>query len=153
MDLSTMTSVLSETKEALVEYEITPELSILVSEDGRVYRKDGTLLPSRLSKHGYHRVSVWDKVRQTPHTILVHRIVAQLFVPNPEQRKVVNHKDGDKTNNHKDNLEWITLSENTQHALELGLRSFTPRKGGKRDWKGRFSGWMKRLSLKNIRSS
>lgn len=153
MDSNTMTSASLEAREELAEYEVTPEISILVSPDGRCYRQDGREFPKRVSKHGYYRISVWDKVRQSPYTLLVHRVVAQLYCPNPEQRKVVNHIDGNKLNNHKDNLEWITLSENTQHALELGLRTFTPRKGGKRDWKGRWSGWMKRLNWKNTRSS
>lgn len=153
MDSNTTTSASSEAREELAEYEVTPTISILVSPDGRCYRKDGREFPQRLNKHGYYRISVWDKVRQAPHTLLVHRLVAQLYLSNPEQREVVNHKDGNKKNNDKSNLEWVTLSENSKHALEYGLRTFTPRKNSKRDWKGRFIGWMKRQSWKNTRSS
>lgn len=124
----------------LAEYKVDEDISIYVSEDGKVFRKDGRELPQRLSKHGYYRVSVYNPIYRRTYTLLVHRLVAKLYNANPEQREVVNHKDGNKKNNHKDNLEWVTLSENTQHALEHGLRSFTPRKGGKRDWKGRFVG-------------
>ena len=51
----------------------------------------------------------------------IHRIVANTFIPNPENKSTVNHIDGDKRNNHISNLEWATYSENFQHALKLGL--------------------------------
>jgi hypothetical protein len=51
---------------------------------------------------------------------LVHRLVAEVFVPNPKNLRFVNHKDLDIYNNNADNLEWMTPSQNAQHAIKNG---------------------------------
>lgn len=51
----------------------------------------------------------------------LHRIVAEAFVPNPDNKRYVNHIDGDPSNNCASNLEWCTARENMQHAKALGL--------------------------------
>lgn len=49
----------------------------------------------------------------------VHRLVAEAFIPNPENKPTVNHKNGDRSNNHFSNLEWATYLENNLHSIEV----------------------------------
>ncbi len=58
---------------------------------------------------------------------LIHRFIAIAFIPNPEGKPYVNHKDGNKHNNCLDNLEWVTPHENAQHAYNTGLHKNKPR--------------------------
>lgn len=69
---------------------------------------------------GYHRTNL--SKNGNNRTVKVHRIVAQAFIPNPDNKPQVNHKDGNKQNNHIDNLEWCTQSENLKHAFRIGLK-------------------------------
>ena len=69
------------------------------------------------NNRGYYSVGIQKK------TYMVHRLIAKLYVPNPEKKKYVNHIDGNKLNNHYSNLEWCTISENNKHARDTGLWS------------------------------
>lgn len=74
------------------------------------------LLEEKMEK-GYRRVSLGHNKK-----VLVHRLVAEAFIPNPESLPIINHIDGDKGNNHVENLEWCSHSYNVSHAIENGLR-------------------------------
>jgi hypothetical protein len=74
----------------------------------------GGILKLGLNRDGYYHVSLSkNSVRET---LKVHRLVAENFVPNPENKSCVNHKDGIKVNNEVVNLEWCTHKENSTHA-------------------------------------
>ena len=53
------------------------------------------------------------------HNHSIHRLVAETFIPNPYNKSEVNHIDGNKSNNHYSNLEWVTAKENTEHSLYI----------------------------------
>lgn len=74
---------------------------------------------------GYMQVNLWKE--NTGRCLYVHRLVAEAFIANPLNKPEVNHKDGNRVNNHVSNLEWVTSSENSYHAVQTGLRIYTNR--------------------------
>jgi hypothetical protein len=86
---------------------------------GHVSHYSGRWLNPMLNNSGYLSVVLYKDKR--PKRILLHRILIETFIPNPENKPFCNHKDGNKLNNSLDNLEWCTTSENTQHASDNGL--------------------------------
>jgi hypothetical protein len=81
----------------------------------------GKVMKTYADKKGYHSIDL--RIDKQHKRYLMHRLVAQCFIPNPENKPEVNHKDGDKSNNHLSNLEWATKSENEKHAYSvLGKR-------------------------------
>lgn len=98
-----------------------------VYEDGRVQRVVlnpemgksyiGRFLKEDIGKKGYVRVTLCNN--GIARKFLVHRLVATLYIPNPESLPEVNHKDGNTRNNCVENLEWVSKSSNRRHALDI----------------------------------
>lgn len=97
--------------------EINGYPDFMIHRDGRVYNKKRKMFMKGRNKSSYLYVVLGSI------DIAIHRLVARQFLPNPENKNCVNHKDGNKHNNHVDNLEWTTKTENGQHAYDTGLNS------------------------------
>lgn len=98
------------------DYKITKEGKVI-----SLKHKNEIELKGEIDKDGYRRVLIYVEGKRKK--FFVHRLVAEQYIPNPENKPQVNHKDGNKLNNHYSNLEWVTNKENIVHAEKLGLRS------------------------------
>ena len=104
----------------MIEYPLNS--GYYVSSDGRVFSKrfrkghDIKELTQRMSNSGYLQVGL--AINKHPTMFYVHRLVAEAFIPNPEGKPQVNHKDLNKCNNNVQNLEWATQEENCSHFRE-----------------------------------
>lgn len=95
----------------------------IITRKGEIYRfhkkhKKWEFQKPRKHSNGYLRGVIFDK------DVYIHRIVAECFIPNPDSLPEVNHKNGDKTDNRVENLEWCTRSYNNRHAFQTGLRDY-----------------------------
>ena len=92
-----------------------------ISNNGDIRNtKTGHILKQFKGKDGYMRTQLGGKIGKT---VLVHRLVAKTFIPNPKNKPEVNHIDGNKSNNNVKNLEWATRNENQRHAYNTGLKN------------------------------
>ena len=98
------------------------ENHFIISSWGRVKNSStGNILKQHLLRSGYYSVRVWVGSQKKKRHILAHRAVAYAFLENPNGYIVINNLDGDKTNNHVENLEWCTYGHNLQHSYNSGL--------------------------------
>lgn len=95
-------------KLSLEDYEITAQ--------GQVINKtNGHALKGQPNAKGYLRVSIGGKL------MFIHRLVAEKYIPNPDNKEQINHINGDKTDNRAENLEWVSNQENRNHAVKEKL--------------------------------
>lgn len=104
-------------------WEQIGDTGYLVSNYGRVMNPKKVILRPVKTPKNYLVVSI------SRRQIRVHRLVAKYFIPNPNILPEVNHKDCNKHNNHVDNLEWISHSDNIAHAVKNGIFSKRNNKG------------------------
>ena len=91
-----------------------------------VKRKSAKFLKQPIGSNGYPMVAIGRPM------VCVHRLVAETFIPNPDRKPCINHKDGNKLNNRVENLEWCTYSENMKHAVKEGIAGGQFKKGSNR---------------------
>ena len=88
-----------------------------VANDGRYIKSK--IVTQSLGKNGYYYVNL--RCDGKTKLAYVHRIIAETYVDNPENKEQVNHINGDKKDNRIENLEWVTPKENTQHSIYHGM--------------------------------
>lgn len=86
-----------------------------------VFKKEKIIRDKATNHYGYYNVIL--RKEGEPKFYLIHRLVAQHFIPNPENKPQVNHKNGIKIDNRVENLEWVTQQENITHAISTGLKN------------------------------
>jgi hypothetical protein len=96
-----------------------------VTKNGKIFSHKTNRFLSPVSLKGYLRVKLRDSNNnQKTKNLLIHRIVAQEYLPNPENKLEINHKNSIRDDNRVENLEWSTRSENNQHAWTYGNKKF-----------------------------
>ena len=120
----------------------------LVSNNGEVVQLDRIIniegeqreayvfLKQRSDRKGYKSVSLSKERGGKQESHKVHRLVGQMFIPNPQNKPYINHIDENTSNNHVNNLEWVTQSENTLHRTGSARRNKTLRLNKQRREKG-----------------
>lgn len=81
----------------------------------------GKTMTQHVTKKGYMRVAIYNDQGTQKHCF-VHKLVATVYIPNPNNLPQINHEDGNKKNNFMDNLKWCTGSQNLHHAYDMGLK-------------------------------
>ena len=96
-----------------------------INENGEVRNKlTGNYIKGDINNTGYYRVCLYHKSKRQ--RFFRHRLVAQLFIPNPNNYTEVNHIDGDKSHNFKENLQWCDRVFNERETHRLNIKEYKP---------------------------
>ncbi|MCT4151400.1 HNH endonuclease [Elizabethkingia anophelis] len=90
----------------------------IITEDG-IIKRNGRILKPYDTGRGYRTIDI--NINGERFYKKIHRLVAEAFIPNPENKKEVNHKNGIKDDNRVENLEWVTPTENIRHSFQFGM--------------------------------
>ena len=128
MSLTNITPIMEEWKSVVgfKDYEVSntiqvKSLSRWVVRGNYGYTIKEKILKPTLGKNGYYCFGLYENGKQ--YTVNLHRIVAEAWIPNPNNLPETNHKNGIKTDCSITNLEWASYSDNLNHALQTGLNS------------------------------
>jgi hypothetical protein len=115
--------------------EIQGYSNYLIYDDGRVYsKKNKIFLKPGVNGRGYKYCSLWKK-GEKPKSLRIHRLVAEHYIPNPENKEQVDHINRNKQDNRIENLRWVTQSENQQNTgircdSTTGIKNIRPHTQG-----------------------
>lgn len=97
----------------------------MINEKGEVFSKrKNTLVVGDVNNYGYHRICLYKDNNKK--RFFLHRLVAEIFIDNPNNYREVNHIDGNKNNNHVNNLEWCSRTHNEHHCRRNKIKEYKP---------------------------
>lgn len=105
--------------EGLYQISDSGKVKSLPKITGSRFRKESIILYANTNRWGYSYVTLC--VKNVMKSLTIHNLLAVHFIPNPLNKKYVNHINGNKADNLLENLEWVTAKENVQHAIKIGL--------------------------------
>lgn len=102
-----------------------------ITIDGQVINNKTKKKLKPFVNNGYYRINLYDS-ENSRKTLYLHRLIAETYIPNPNNKPEVNHIDGNKLNNSIDNLEWVDRIENSKHSYKYGLQKARRSKNNER---------------------